>query len=159
MLMKSIISFVARHKALTVVLGLVLVTAGYCGARALSSQGEAPRYAFAEVRKGTLTVVVSGSGQVSASNQIELTPKTSGDVVGVYTKAGQEVKAGTLIVKLDDEDEKRELRDAETALETAQLELAKILEPVDELELLKAQNALAEARETEEKTDDNLGEA
>jgi len=159
MLMKSIISFVARHKALTVVLGLVLVTAGYFGARALSSQGEAPRYAFAEVRKGTLTVVVSGSGQVSASNQIELTPKTSGDVVGVYTKAGQEVKAGTLIVKLDDEDEKRELRDAETALETAQLELAKILEPVDELELLKAQHALAEARETEEKTDDNLGEA
>ena len=159
MLMKSIISFVARHKALTVVLGLVLVTAGYFGARALSSQGEAPRYAFAEVRKGTLTVVVSGSGQVSASNQIELTPKTSGDVVGVYTKAGQEVKAGTLIVKLDDEDEKRELRDAETALETAQLELAKILEPVDELELLKAQHALAEARETEEKADDNLGEA
>jgi len=61
-----------------------------------------------------------------------------------------------LIAKLDDTDFQKAVRDAETSLETAKLELDKLLEPPDELSLLQAENSLAQAKESKQKAEDNL---
>ncbi|HXK36747.1 MAG TPA: HlyD family efflux transporter periplasmic adaptor subunit [Candidatus Paceibacterota bacterium] len=77
-------------------------------------------YVLAQVERSTLVVSVSGSGQVEASQQIDLKPKSSGDVIGVYVTAGQTVSTGQLIAQLDASDELQALADAQAALEKLQ---------------------------------------
>lgn len=105
------------------------------------------QYVTAAVAKGTLISSVSGSGQVSVSDQVDIKPKVSGELVYVGVKNGQEIKAGTLIAQIDSRDASRSLRDAQTALETAQLELEELLEPADAYSLMQAENALIQAKD------------
>lgn len=104
---------------------LLIVGIGYWGYGSLFSQDGVVRYASAQVQKGTLIVSLSGTGQVSASNQVDIKPKVAGDVVYVGVKNGQEVKAGALIAQLDAGDAQKAVRDAELNLENARLSLDK----------------------------------
>ncbi len=155
-MIKKIIQFVLQHKVMAGVLILAIIGGGYYGSKSIFSNDNVVRYATAQVQRGTLITSISGSGQVSASNQADIKPKVSGDVVYVGVKNGQEVKAGTLLVQIDSSDAQKAVRDAEISLETAKLELDKLLEPVDELDLLKAENSLAKAKETKQKAEDNI---
>lgn len=148
-----------RHKWTTGALLLILAGGGYFVTGKIFTGEAAVRYATAQVRRGTLIVSISGSGQVSASNQIDIKPKATGEITAVYAVSGQEVGVGALLTTIDSADAQRAARDAATAHETAQLELDKILEPVDALTLLQAENSLIQARESKQKSEDNLKKA
>lgn len=109
---------------LTGIILVLIIGGGYFGYQRLAGNKNAVRYVTAAVEKGTLIVSVSGSGQVSASNQVDIKPKVSGDVVYVGVKNGQEIKNDTLIVQLDTGDAQDAVRDAEINLETAKASLA-----------------------------------
>ena len=96
---------------------------------------------------------------MSASNQVDVKPKASGEITSVYIKAGQAVGAGAILAAVDSADAERVVRDAETALETAKLELDKALEPLDELTLLQAENSLTQAKNSKQKAEDNIKKA
>jgi len=145
-----------KHKVISALAILAIGGGGYYGYQKVFTNDGAIRYAFAEVQKGTLIVSVSGSGQVSASNQVDIKPRTSGEIVSVYVTSGQEVAAGQLIVQIDASDTQRAVRDAETALETAKLELDKTLESADDLTLLQAENSFTQAKESKQKAEDNI---
>jgi len=147
------------QKKIIIPILLILVLAGYFGYTKFLKKNGATRYVLAQVQKGTILVSVSGSGQISTEDQIDIKPKISGEVAEIFAEEGKEVKAGKLIVRLDDSDYQKAVRDAETALETAKLELDKLLEPPDELALLQAENALAQAKESKQKAQDNLEKA
>jgi hypothetical protein len=53
---------------------------GYFEYKKLTDTSEETRYFTAQVKKGTVVASLSGSGQVSASNQFDVKPKASGDV-------------------------------------------------------------------------------
>ncbi|MDD3101951.1 MAG: HlyD family efflux transporter periplasmic adaptor subunit [Patescibacteria group bacterium] len=106
------------------------------------------RYTLTKVEKGTLITSVSGSGQISASNQVDIKAKASGDVVYLGVKLGQEVKSGTSLVRLDPSDAQINVRNAETALETAKLQLEDLLAPADKLTMLQAENSLVQAKDS-----------
>lgn len=156
---KAYSALILKHKIISVLAILAIGGSGYYGYRTFFTNDGAVRYAFARVEEGTLVVSISGSGQVSASNQVDVKPKISGEIASVYAAPGQEVAAGRLIAQLDASDAQRLVRDAETALETARLELAKTLEPADELTLLQSENALAQAKESKQKAEDNIKKA
>jgi len=84
------------------------------------------RYVFAQAQKGTLVVSISGTGQVSALNQVDIKPKVSGDIVYIGAKNGQQVRAGALLVQLDISDAQKAVRDAEITLRREQLNLEKM---------------------------------
>lgn len=138
---------------------LVVAGGGYWGYSKTFSNDGAIRYATAQVQKGTLIVSISGSGQVSASNQVDVKPKASGEITAMYAKLGQEVGAGAILAAIDARDAERAVRDAETSLETAKLELDKMLEPLDELTLLQAENSLDQAKKSKQKAEDNIKKA
>lgn len=102
---------------------MLVATGGYFGYNALTNKDKATRYLTAAVEKGTLIVSVSGSGQVSALDQVDVKPKVSGEVVYSGVTNGQEVKAGTLIAQLDTRDAQKAVRDAEISLAEAELAL------------------------------------
>jgi HlyD family secretion protein len=84
------------------------------------------RYVLATVEKGTISTTISGSGQVAASQQIDVKAKTSGDVVSVVATAGQKVKTGSVLAYVDSADAQRSVRDAQVSLQSAQLALQKL---------------------------------
>ena len=151
-------NFITLHKFISGIIILAIVLGGYFGFKNRNNNDNAVRYVTAAVAKGTLIVSVSGSGQVSALEQVDIKSKVKSDVVAVYVNKGDEVKAGKLIAKLNDQDFKKAIEDAEISLESAKLELEKLLTP-DELTLLKAENALSQATESKQKTEDNIEKA
>ncbi|MCX6328193.1 MAG: biotin/lipoyl-binding protein [Bacteroidia bacterium] len=120
------LSFIKKifQKKIIVVIGLItIVLAGYFGYKAFTNQNKETRYVLTQVKKGDISVSISGSGQISASNQVTLQPKASGNLVYLGIKNGQFVKAGTLLAKIDATDAQKTIRDAELSLESAQLSL------------------------------------
>lgn len=113
-------------------------------------------YQTGQAKVGTLTVSISGSGQVSSSNQVDIKPSASGKVTAVYKKQGDSVKEGEIIAQLDASDVYKSVRDAETSLQSAQLSLQKIQQPVEELSLTQAQNSLEQAKQNLEKSQNDL---
>lgn len=120
------LSKILQHKLIAGIILLLIIAGGYFGYQWLFGSKSTTQYVTAQVEKGTLIVSITGSGQVSVSNQIDVKAKTSGDVVYVGVKNGQEVKSGTLLVQLDMRDAQKTVRDAEISLETAKLSLEKL---------------------------------
>ena len=147
------------HKKTSVIIALMFVIALYWIYTSLTSASAEIRYVLAVAEKQTVISTVTGSGQVSASNQIDLKPKASGDVVYVGVTAGAQVKAGTLIAQIDARDAQKAMRDAEVNLESAKLSLEKLQKPADTLSLIQAENSLARAKESKIQAEDNLTKA
>ncbi len=123
--------------AKSIIVILVLV-GGYYGYKTFFVAKQVTRYVTTKASKGTLIVSVSGSGQVSAINQVEVKSKVSGDIKYIAVVNGQEVRAGNLIAQLDSRDAEKSVRDAEANLESAKLAL-------DKLNLQSSQQARGDA--------------
>jgi HlyD family secretion protein len=157
--LKRIKTYAAAHKAVSAIIILATVIGGYSGIKKIFSTPTETRYVTAAVTKGMVISSITGSGQVSASNQVDLKAKGSGDVISVPVTNGQTVKAGQLIAQLDASDAQKSLRDAENNLETAKLSLQKLQQPADALSLTQSQNSLADARDSLSKAQEDLAKA
>ena len=112
-----------RHKIITGIILLLIISGGYFGYQRLTGDKNTVKYAIAAVEKGALIVSVSGSGQVSALDQIDVKSAVSGEIAYIDVKSGQEVKAGTLIAQLDTRDAQKAVWDAEINLADTELTL------------------------------------
>lgn len=132
-------SAIFAHKIISGIVVIALIGGGYYFIKSRSTTPA--RYILSTIEKGALVVSVDGSGQVAASNQIDLKPKVSGDITYVGVKAGQAVKKWDLIASVDS-------RSAKISLENAQIALAKLVKAPTALTLLQKQNAVTEAQNT-----------
>jgi RND family efflux transporter MFP subunit len=134
-------TYVSAHKIISALaLAVVLGSAWWLWGRALPASA-ATRYVVGEVGRGTVVASVSASGQISASSQVDLKPKASGDIAYVGVKPGQQVKAGQLLVRLDS-------GDAAYELESAQLSYDKLV-TIDPEDLRNAQLAVTDAQDSQ----------
>ncbi len=141
-------SFVkARPVASAFIIAALAGTAWFAYTKAFAA-GTETKYVLGTVTKGTVVASVSASGQVSASDQLDLKPQVSGTVVYVGVAPGQKVSAGTLIAELDATEAQKTVRDAQTNLESAQIALEKLQEPASALTMTQAQNALSDAKDS-----------
>ncbi|HSD12352.1 MAG TPA: efflux RND transporter periplasmic adaptor subunit [Patescibacteria group bacterium] len=141
----SIRAFVSAHRKLVIGLVLVAAVGGYVGYSRYRKAEQPATYVLAAAQKGTLVTTVNGSGQVSVSDQIDVKPKASGDVVSVETDQGKDVKAGDVLIRLDSRDAAKAVRDAQTSLASAKLAYDKLVQPADALTLAQAENAVSSA--------------
>ena len=153
---QKIRGYISSHKKTSIFIFLVIAYGGYYIYGKLTDTSTETRYTMAAVEKGTLISSVSGSGQVSASDQMDIKPKVSGDIVSVSVKSGQSVKAGDLIASLDATDALKAVRDAQVNLETAQLTYQKLIAPNDALSQLQWQNTIDKATESKKAAQDSL---
>jgi RND family efflux transporter MFP subunit len=139
--------YALAHKFITGTAVILIVVLGWWSyGKATSTTGET-RYILGSASTSTVISTVSASGQVSASNQLDIKPKVSGEVVSVQVAAGARVKAGALLVQLDTTDAQKSVRDAKANLESAQLALDKLQKPATALTLTQAQNALSDSKD------------
>lgn len=113
------------------------------------------------VKRGDIDVLVSGTGQVYAENQVDLKPQIAGDgldIMEISVKNDQAVKKGDLIAVLDTTDIQKTIRNAKLAVETAELKVKqserqydtktvddKYARQLQKNDLEQAQNALSNA--------------
>lgn len=143
----------AAHPILAGLVALVLIYGMYWEYGRLTSTTGLVSYVVAEATTDTIVVSVSGTGQVAASNQLDIKPKASGEILSVRVKAGDRVQAGDLLAVIDPTQAQKAVRDAESSLASTKLSYEKLAQPADALSLTQAQNnaenaktALAKAR-------------
>ncbi|MCX6746180.1 MAG: efflux RND transporter periplasmic adaptor subunit [Candidatus Parcubacteria bacterium] len=153
---KKIFQFILKHKILISLIGIGLIIGGYFVFKSLTSTPAAAHYVIATVEKGTLITSVSGTGQISVTNQVDVKAKASGDLYNVPIVAGQEVKTGAILAQINAKDALKSVRDAKANLDSAKLSLEKLQEPADQLSITQAQNALAQAQEAKQQAEDDL---
>ncbi|PIR66974.1 MAG: hypothetical protein COU51_00985 [Parcubacteria group bacterium CG10_big_fil_rev_8_21_14_0_10_36_14] len=154
-MLKKTLKLIWRKKILSGICLVAIAGTSYFGYEKLGNQAET-KYITSAVEKGMIIQSVSGSGKVSSLNQIDIKPKASGDITGVYVKEGQEVKKGTLLFSISSTDAQKSVTDAEISLDSAKIDLEEILEPVDQLTLMQAQNAYDQAVSSEKKAIEDL---
>lgn len=142
---------------------LILIGGAYWYFGSASSPAETVVQKTVVAERGDLRVSVSGSGQVEAVSQVDLTPVIAGDgidVVSVLVKNNQAVKKGQVIAVLDTEDAVRDIENAQLNLRNALIkqkqteDLYKKRTKTDlwnrqlqEVGVAESRNALSEARE------------
>lgn len=146
-MLKNTIHLAKKHKIITSFGILVIFGGGYYTYAKISEKKVDTQYVLTQVQKGTIISSVSGTGQVSVSNQVELKPKVSGDLISLNIKNGQEIKAGVVIAQINAKDALKSVRDAENNVQSARLSLEKLKKPVDSLSLLQSENSLAQAKD------------
>lgn len=117
---------VIRRKLASFFIAAVLIGGGYYAYGRITAPSMETRYVLGAAEKGTLVVSVTGSGQVSALNQVDVKPKISGDVIYVGAKNGDSVSAGTTLAILDTKDAKQAVSDAQINLDQTNLDLQKM---------------------------------
>lgn len=104
---------------LLAIIGLVIYRSSFIQKK-LSSDAQVVQRT-SKVERGDIKVTVSGSGAVYFVQSQEAVSKVDGVVKKVYFKAGDKVKAGELLVELDDSDQQEKVQDAENNLAQTQL--------------------------------------
>src|SRR3989338_7331493 len=121
--MKFILKFILKHKIVAIIIIAAFALGCYFGYQKINAQDSAVSYTSAAVAKGMLISSISGTGQVSASNQVDIKPKVSGELVLLNVKNGQTVKQAELLAQIDARDAARKVSEAKTVLENAKLDL------------------------------------
>lgn len=145
-MLQNIKQFIAVHKFISFIIGIAAIGLIYYSYGKFTSTDGQISYVFATVEKGTLTSSISGSGQVSATQQLDIKAKAAGEITGILATQGQKVSAGTTLAQIDSREAQKSLRDAELNVETALLSLKKLKKPVDKLTIIQAENSLAQAK-------------
>lgn len=111
---------IAAHKIRTAVIIVVLVAGGYYGYQKFSVKAPVYKYATEAAVKTTISVSVTGSGQVSELNSIDLKPLTSGVLTAMNVKKGDQVKTGQVIATIDQRSALASIAQARASLANAQ---------------------------------------
>ncbi len=155
-LFSGVKTFVTAHKIFSTIILLAIAYGGYSAYKKLTTTTGETHYVLGVASKGTIISSITGTGQVSASNQVDLKPKVSGTITSLLVSDGQSVKEGQALMRLDSRDAQKSVRDAEATLESAKLSLEKIMKPADSLSITQSENTLARARESKQNTEADL---
>jgi RND family efflux transporter MFP subunit len=88
-------------------------------------QDEIPERLLARAEKRNIDFSVEVSGDVAPAFQLEVKSEVSGKIKAIHVEAGDSVKAGDLLVEIDDRDLLTEKQSVQTEIDGAQLEVEK----------------------------------
>lgn len=143
---KKVRRYAATHKIISIISLVIIGGIGYFAYGKLFSEAESTKYVLGRVMRRDVVVSVTGTGQISASDQIEVKSKVSGDIVWIGTSEGKDVRNGQAIFRFDTADIEKSISDAEISLKDARLQLEKniIQAPIDYQKKIRS---LADAKE------------
>lgn len=124
--LNNIKTYIGAHKKLIIFVIIILGIGGYWGYKKLTATTGETRYVTQTAAKATIVSSVTGSGQVSASNQIDIKPEVSGTIISINIKPGNSVSSGQTLFSIDNKDALKSIRDAEINLENTKISLEKL---------------------------------
>ncbi|MCE9541394.1 efflux RND transporter periplasmic adaptor subunit [Candidatus Kaiserbacteria bacterium] len=154
-----VVAYARTHTILSSVAVILMLGGGYMAYAKVHASSQPVRYILGTVKKATVISTVTGSGQVSASNQVDIQPRAGGQIISLAAAEGQYVAAGAAIAYIDSTDAQKAVRDAQTSLDSANIALQKLRQPADALSVTQAQNSIAKAQESQQSAEDSLATA
>lgn len=142
--------YILAHKIISSIIIIVVLFISFSVYNNLTRTTGETHYVLSQVTKGTIVSSVTGSGQVSASNQIDLKARGTGEITYVGVSAGAVVKKGQTLFSLNAHDAQLAVQNAQTNLETVQLDLEKFKQPPDSVAVLQIKQAIANAETTKQ---------
>ena len=90
------------------------------------NRDEDSAFSWDTVGRGDIRETISASGEIRAKTQINIGTSVAGEIKAIHVKDGQDVKAGDLLVTIDQERLRQALAQAEGALEAARQDAARL---------------------------------
>jgi len=128
-----------RRRWWILILILAVASGAYAAFWSRNNTAQTPRWRTAPVVRGELRVTVSASGSVRPYSEVEVKSRATGIVRRVLVREGDRVRAGQVLVEIDDPDALSALRSAQASHEAA----------VARLQQLQAQHRAQRAQEQE----------
>ncbi|GIW67675.1 MAG: hypothetical protein KatS3mg096_543 [Candidatus Parcubacteria bacterium] len=121
---ERIIKFL-KNKKIIFLLIFLIGGASYFGYSKFKRNQVSEGYILAQVKRGSVQKIVTGTGYVTTTDAFEIKPSDSGKISNIYVGEGEYVNKGMLLFALDDSDIKRQIRDLELDIESSKLNLQK----------------------------------
>ena len=114
--------YAKAHKIISAII-LVLFFGGgwYAYAASNSTIGET-HYILGTTSTSTIIATVSGSGQISSSDSVDVKPQVTGTITWVGVQEGDHVHAGQALMSIDGTSARQQVDDDKAALATAELQ-------------------------------------
>src|SRR5689334_2760551 len=125
--MNKVFTIIKSHKIISGIILIGIVVGGYSWYQKTKSAAGQISYVTQAAEQTTITVGVTGSGQVSQENKVDLKPASSGQIVSVKAKQGDQVKAGQVIATIDERNASLSVNQARAQLESAQASYDKLI--------------------------------
>ncbi len=155
---KKLLKIIVSHKIISGIL-LVIIASVCLWSGTINKDQNIVKYVVSLANKGTLITSVSGTGQVSSSNEITINSKASGEITYLEVLAGQEVEEGKLLLKINSSEAEQSIKDAQTNYDLALLSLEELIAPPDELSLMQAEDAFTSAKDSKTNAETSLEKA
>jgi len=114
-----------KHKFIILIILILICIGGYFFYTKSKKTEDGVQYNFATVKKGSLIVSVSGTGQIESLDKMEITPQVSAKIKKVYVNEGENVKANQLLFELDSKDVEKEIKNIEEEIKDLKYSLSK----------------------------------
>ncbi|MDD5527659.1 MAG: biotin/lipoyl-binding protein [Patescibacteria group bacterium] len=138
-------SAIAAHKIITFLAIIILAAGAYYGYQKFFIAAPQTRYVTSPIIKTTITAAVTGSGQISELNSIDLKPQTSGTLTALNVKKGDQVKAGQVIAVVDQRSAIASISQAKAALSNAQANYDTLIAGATAVDINISKNSVAQA--------------
>jgi HlyD family secretion protein len=126
----SLTTWIRTHLLTSSMIALVALGGGYWGYGKVFPTNTPLQYVIGAVVRGDIVTTVTGTGQVSAHNQVDLKPQgstqSSATIRQVNVKQGDQVQSGQLIAVIDNRTALIQLHQAQANLENSQSNYDKI---------------------------------
>ncbi|MFA5830042.1 MAG: HlyD family efflux transporter periplasmic adaptor subunit [Candidatus Gracilibacteria bacterium] len=137
---------ITRRKGLLAIIILVLIGIIYFGYQSTKGADTTPHYTLTDLTKGTLVVSISGSGQVIASNQLDIKPQASGLITAVNVKQGDIVKSGQVLAIIDQRSAAASVLQSKSSVASAQASYNKLVAGTTSTDLKVSQTSVDSAK-------------
>ncbi len=160
--LQKIKNYIPKHKIISAIIILVLLLVGYYVFGKVFAQKQTVQYMYSTVKRGDLTLSVSGSGQVATLSQVDIKAKSSGQtqnlgqIISVRVNNGDMVYAGQVIAILDGKNALQSLNQAKASVASAQANYNKLINGPTASELLGTNNSIQSAETSIENLKQNI---
>lgn len=90
------------------------------------SKEDPDAFSWDAISRGSLRETISASGEIQAVRKVNVGTSVAGEIKSIHVKDGQDVKAGDLLVSIDQERLRSELNRTEAALDASRKESARM---------------------------------
>lgn len=135
----------SKKKKILIIAGVAVILIAFILANLMKGKGGHIEVQVAEVERGDITQVVSGSGKIKPEVEVKISANVSAEIIGLHVKEGDDVQKGDLLVELDSKRYKASFERAKSTLKSAHASLKKARSEYRRVQDLFEQNLISMA--------------
>ena len=135
---QKIKTFVTAHKIWSFIIVVLVIGGGYYYIQKTKASQTTTTYTLSTVTNGTVITTVTGTGQVSANNQVAVNAEVAGTIDAINVKVGQKVTTGQQLAHIYS-------TSAQQSLQSAQISYNQLVQAAKPGDINNAQNSLAQS--------------